>query len=405
MNETNNKRWLTPEFFANPYPFYAELLANDPVHWSEALNNWVLTRYEQVNWALRHTNSFSNARRMVAVLDEIPEPERAKFKPLYNHFSVGLIHADPPEHTRLRRLLNKVFTEQMAESMRPRVEVLVNGLLDEVQAEGGMDVIEHFAFPLPATVICEILGVPVEKRDQVRDWSEDFIKVTAATCPMSRNAEPIQKSVLEMRGCFAALIEERRKEPREDLISLLAAAEEEGDRLSMEELLTTAVTLLVAGHETTTNLIGNGLLTLLRHPEQLHRLRENPALMPDAIEEILRYEGPVQRLTRMVKEDVEILGKEIRKGQVISAMIGAANRDPAVFPEPHRFDITRQNNRHVAFGFGIHFCIGARLARLEGAVALNAILQRFPNLKLATEQVEWRPHSTLRSLKALTVRF
>jgi cytochrome P450 len=282
----------------------------------------------------------------------------------------------------------------------------VNGLIDRAEPDGHMDLIEQLAYPLPATVISEMLGVPSEDQDRFRRWSDDimaFVGVSLLALPPI--AEKCYQSLRELTEYFDQIIEECRTLPRDDLISALVAAEEAGDRLSADELIAMCSQLLVAGHETTTQLIGNGILTLLRHPPELKKLREDPCLITSAIEEIMRFEGPSQRQTRLVVEDLEMGAKRVPKGSTVFLMLGAANRDPAEFPNPDRFDIGRTPNRHVGFSSGIHFCVGAPLARLEGAIAINAILRRLPSLRLATDDLQWRENMSLRGLKALPVAF
>lgn len=398
--------WLTPDYFANPYPYYDELLPSDNIlHRNEAFDHWVMVRYNEIVASLRNTTLFSSQGTFAAHLNQIPEAERPKFKPLYDHFSVGLIVSDPPDHTRLRGLVNKVFTPKAVSNLRQRVQALVDEFLDEVEDKGKMDVIADFAFPLPATVISEILGVPPEDRNRVKKWSSTHVQISAASCPLIHCAPDIQRNLLELREYLGRMIEDRRKEPGDDLLSQLALCVDQGEKLSHEELLTTAVTVLIAGHETTTNLIGSAMLLLLRHPDQLQRLKENPELAPGAIEEVLRYEPPLQRVRRVAKQDIEMAGGTMRKGEVVSMMLAAANRDPRVFPDPHRFDITRKNNNHIAFGSGIHFCLGAALARLEGPIAVETMIRRFPKMRLELDNLTWKSDATLRGLDKLPVSF
>lgn len=400
---TFTRNWLTPEFFADPYPFYHELRAVEPVHWSDKLNGWVVTGYNHVVAALRDPKTFSSAGRMTALLNTLPEADRVRFKLVYDHFSVGLIRSDPPDHTRLRTLISKVFTPKAVEDSRARVHAIVNELLDEAAKKQRINLVAEFAYLLPATVICEILGVPVKDSDRVRTWSGEINSVIAGVLPLREAAERMQNALVDLRAYYTDLIEQRRRKPKGDLLSLLVAAEEQGDKLTLEELLSTAENLLAAGHETTTSLIGTGVWALLQHPDQLELLRRKAELMPAAVEEILRYQSPVQRQTRVVAADCGFGGKQMRKGQLVFVMVGAANRDPSIFHDPDRFDIQRTDNRHIAFGFGIHFCIGAPLARLEAPLALDALFRRFPNLKLATTEVEWKPTAAVRSLKSLSV--
>ena len=386
-----------PEFHANPYPFYARLRKDDPVHLSP-MGFWVLTRYDDVAMVLRD-----------------PRFGRAGFHPMLaagqaraatpDPLPPSMLFQDPPDHTRLRALVNKAFTPRVVEAMRPHIQDLVDGLLDRVLPTGRMDIIEDLAYPLPVTVICEMLGVPVTDQAAIRQWSADLARSLDAIGPQA-DVE-VQERGAQARHAlaeyFRTQIPERRRQPRADLLSALIAAEEQGDRLTERELLAMCVLLFVAGHETTVNLIGNGILALVHHPDELRRLRADQALIPSAVEELLRYDSPVQRTARIPSVDVDIEGHTIRQGTMVVAAIGAANRDPAHFPDPDRLDLTRRDNRHLSFGFGIHFCLGAPLARLEAQVAIGTLIRRAPRLQPATEALVWRESSTLRGLKALPV--
>jgi pimeloyl-[acyl-carrier protein] synthase len=389
---------MDPEFVADPYPTYHRLRAEDPVHKSP-LGFWVLTRYEDVVAVLRDLRaakeaiaSFVAARFGMAVPPGI---------------GLSMLDRDPPDHTRLRGLVSKAFTPRVVEGLRPHIQQIVDDLLGRVERAGSMDLIEQFAYPLPVIVICEMLGVPVADHERFKGWGLDIARGLDAIL-LPPNSEVAQRSGAArhaLAGYFRELIAERRAAPREDLLSALIAAEEAGDKLSEEELLATCILLLVAGHETTVNLIGNGTLALLRHPGELRRLRENPGLIGSAVEELLRYDGPVQRTARIPTEDVTIGGRTIAKGEMVMPFIGAADRDPAQFPDPDRLDIARADNRHIAFGWGIHFCLGAPLARVEGQIAINTLVQKLPKLALATDRPEYRQSLTLRGLKTLPVSF
>jgi cytochrome P450 len=289
--------------------------------------------------------------------------------------------------------------------MRPHIQQIVDQLLDAVQAQGQMDVIRDLAYPLPIIVIAEMLGLAVEERQRFKAWSDDLF----ATLGVVRRAPNLMgkaaQSLAEMTGYITALSQERSLQPREDLLTGLVTAVDEGHRLSQAELVANVGLLLAAGHETTSNLIGNGSLALLHHPDQMDRLRDNSALIDAAVEEMLRYDGPVQIVYRSATEDVELDGKHIRQGQLVNLILGAANRDPAHFSKPDRFDITRDEGRHLDFGLGIHFCLGAALARLEGQIAFTTLLNRCPDLRLATDALEWQEHPTFRGLKSLPVAF
>jgi pimeloyl-[acyl-carrier protein] synthase len=318
-----------------------------------------------------------------------------------------MLFRDPPDHTRLRTLVSKAFTPRVIEGLRPHIQQIVDGLLDRVRDRRAMDLIADLAFPLPVIVISEMLGVPAADRDRFRQWSLDVARsLDAIALPVG--PEVIERGNAARRALadyFRGLIAERRRRPQADLLSGLIAAEEQGDTLSQAELLATCVLLLVAGHETTVNLIGNGMLALLRHPAELRKLGAEPALLPSAVEELLRWDSPVQRTGRITATDVELGGTLIPKGALVSAVLGAANRDPAHFPEPDRLDLARPDNRHLAFGWGIHFCLGAPLARVEGQIAIGALARRLPGLALATDRPEWRESSALRGLRALPVTF
>jgi cytochrome P450 len=397
---------LSPEFYANPYPIYHQLRDADPVHWSDAWKSWVLTRYADVTSTLRDFSRFSNVGRIDLFLEQLPEEGRGKMGPLKGHFSRAITHLDPPDHTRIRKLLKTVLSTHLVQSMRPRIEALVSELISEVQDAGRMDVIRDFAYPLPAIVLGEMLGIPPEDRDQYKKWSDDIgVGLVGTGRAALDNVERARQSLFELTDYLRPLVAQRRQHPRNDLISNLIAIEVKGDRLSERELFSTCITLILAGHGTTTNLIGNGILALLRHPDQLEALKNDPSLIEIAVEELLRYDSPLQRIWRMATEDVEIDGKHIRKGQIVLPTMGAANRDPAEFAEPDRLNISRQNNPHVALGTGIHLCVGGPLARLQGAIAINALLRRLPSLQLETEALEWEANLFHRGLKSLPVVF
>lgn len=392
-------------FTENPYPLYARLRAEAPVHWSKAWGVWVLTRYADTLTIMRDPRHFSNAGRFTKFLGTLPDDVQHAISHLKRSYSVGMLQSDPPDHTRLKVLVNKAFTPRAIELMRPRIEHLVNRLLDQVQAAGAMDVIADLAYHLPAIVIAEMLGVPPEDRQQFTRWTDDIVGFQAKGRAALESAQQAQDSMLAMEAYFLRLCHQRRAAPEPDLMTALAQAEEAGDKLTEGELLSACTTLLVAGHETTRNLIGNGVLALLQNPAQLEQLRQQPGLISLAIEELLRFNGPLQRGWRRVTEGVELEGQPIRAGDLVYVMLGSANRDPAVFAEPDQLKLERQPNPHIAFGFGTHFCLGGPLARLEGAVAIETLLHRMPKLKLATDEVVWHDNSLIRGVKALPVTF
>jgi cytochrome P450 len=404
---TLDSQLIAAEFHTNPYPAYHRLRDEEPIYWSEAWGAWVLTRYADVIQALRDHRHFSSENRLPALLEHLRPEDRALAAPLENHFSTkGLIHSDPPDHTRLRALVNRAFTSRVVETMRPRIQALVDDLLDQVQSVGCMDIIRDLAYPLPATVIAELMGAPPQDRDLFKRWSDDIVAFQGTGRASPEVVARSQNGLLEMRDYLGMLFEQCRRNPRDDLMSGLVAAEETGDRLTRDELLSTCVTLLIAGHETTTSLIGNSLLLLLWHPEHMRALQDDPTLLPGALEEFLRYESPVQRAPRRVTEDVEYGGQQFRAGQIALLMLGAANRDPARFVEPDRLDIRRKDNRHIAFGYGIHFCIGAPLARLEATIAISEVLRRMPSIQFVGTMPDWQTEKVLfRCLRSLPVTF
>ena len=404
VNQATSSRFdellLTPEFFADPYPFYHRLRSTEPVYWSHRLGAWLLTRYTDVSTAL-HDSRLKSGSRIQAIMSQLPETVRTKMQPLYLHLTKMMAFTDPPDHTRLRTLVGKAFTPATVAGLRPRIQRIVDELLDQVERAGEADLVRDFAYPLPAIVICEMLGIPLEVRDRFKQWSNDIVGFVSAGQVTTLKAETAQRSVAALTEYFRNLSAQRRQYPREDLISALVIAEEKGDRLTEDELFSMCVQLFFAGFETTEGLIGNGLLALMRNPDQLKMLRDNSSLIGTAVEEFLRYDNSVQRQARVASVDLEISGQRISKGQYLLLFIGAANRDPAQFPYPDQLDISRRENKHVAFGHGIHFCIGAPLARLEAEIAINTILRRFPALRLINQSLEWEELLALRKLKSL----
>lgn len=393
---------LTPEIFANPYPIYDLLRTFDPLHWDPGLMSWIASTHAGASTIL-HDPRFQ-ARRGMPV-EELEALGFGELLPLIMTVRKMILFQDPPDHTRLRGLVNKAFTPRVVEGMRGNIQQLVDDLLDRVQDRGSMDVIADLAIPLPTTVIAIMLGVPAEDQQRLKKWSDDFGMFLGNFTITPEQLLEIQKSVLEFVDYFRGLAAEVRKHPTGTLLSGLVNATDQGDRLSEEELWANCILLLAAGHETTTNLIGNGTLALLRNPDQLRKLREDPTLVVSAIEELLRYDSPVQATVRMTGEPLELQGKQIEAGQHMLVLIGSANRDPARFAEPARLDITRADNRHLAFGYGPHFCLGAPLARMEGQIAINAMLKRMPDLRLASDDLHWQENHVLHGLKALPVEF
>ena len=401
---------LDPDIIANPYPHYHQLRAEDPVHWNEGLQQWDVTSYAGVMEVLRDRRMSSD--RMFIFEGRLPEPMREKMDPILGIFSNTMLMSDPPSHTRLRSLANRAFTPRVVENMQSNIQAIVDQSLDDVEQAGKMDVISDLAFPLPGTVICEMLGVPPEDRDQFKRWTDDLAAFLGGFRDLADHVEAGQQSALNMIDYLMGIIQECRKNPKDDLISALVAAEEQGEVFSEEELCAMFVLLQLGGHETTTNLIGNGLLALLHNPVELQKLRDNPSLTANAIEELLRYHSPIQYLGRTAMEDLEVGGTPVAKGEGIRLYLGAANRDPAQFTDPDRLDITRQGIRHVGFGFGPHFCLGAALARMEGQIAIGTVLRRSPELRLEPplsegrlEDFPWHDNPVFHGLKSLRVAF
>lgn len=391
---------LDPEVVANPYPLFRKLREEDPVHWDPFLHAWVVTRYAEV---LEVLHTFSADRTPSA--EQLDAMGLARLGPIARVMVKQMLFMDAPAHTRLRALASKAFMPARVELLRSHIKDIVNTLLDKVQDQGRMDVIRDLAEPLPAIVTAEMLGVPVSDRHKLKQWSANFAEMLGNFQHNPDHVPLMLQTVDEMAAYFQEMIREIKDHPREGLIHSLLTAEVDGDRLTEEEVVANTIVTMVGGQETTTNLIGNGLLTLLRNPGEMRRLRDDLSLIPSAVEEMLRYESPSQHTARLAPEDRELGGKHIPKRQAVIAVMAAANRDPERFPDPDRFDITRQDNRHLAFGYAAHFCFGAPLARAEGQMAFEALLRRLPNLRLEPQQLQWRTNSGLRGLTSLKVSF
>jgi cytochrome P450 len=395
---------LSPEFLADPYPFYAMLRSQRPVLWVPdmlGVGAWVVTGYSACSSALRNKQLGKEAARVVPPekLAQIPfeSPDAAARR------KNDMLFTDPPRHTRLRGLVSQAFTPRTVERLRGHVAQIADYLLEQAAPRGQADLIRDFAFPLPVIVIAEMLGVPPEDRDQFKAWSSDMI---ASLSPVA-TPQDIKRlgAAIEMFDVyFRRIIEARRREPRADLISDLVRAQDAGDKLTMDEMLGTCRLLLAAGHETTVNLICNGALALFRNPKEREALAADPSLLPGAVEEILRYDSPVQLTVRFAMEDTEVSGQGIKRGDAVLAVVGAGNHDPAQFSDPDRLDIRRENAQsHLSLGGGVHYCLGAPLARLEGQIAIGALLRRYPGAALSTAPLEWNPNPTIRGLKELPI--
>lgn len=386
-----------PDGLEDPYAGYAQLRERQPVlhvPLPDGPGMWILSRHVDVYRGLTD-GAFGVAQRRMR---ERALPGREMDGGQGAFLGRTMLSADPPEHTRLRGLVSKAFTPRRVAELEPRIEEIVGELLAPAEASLRLDVIDGFAGPLPAIVIGELLGVPREDHARFRAWSNRLISFG------SRPAEGALGAGAELRRYLGDIIEARRAEPRDDLISALIAAQQERDALSAEELLGTALLLLIAGYETTTNLIGNGVLALLRHPGELERLRADPGLVPGAVEEFLRYDSPVQLTARVPREEVEVGGRKLEPGALVQLLIGSANRDPERFEAPERLDVGRADNAHLSFGYGVHFCLGAPLARLEARLAFRALIERFPTWTLESDALERRPSPLLRGLAHLHIR-
>jgi cytochrome P450 len=393
-----------PRLRTNPYEVYRELREQDPVSWSQMIQVWVLTRYDDIFEVLKDHKRFSSERtQSTNPLAQQLENYRLSSGPLGT--TPTILGIDPPDHTRMRSLVSKAFTPRQVERVRPHMQEIAEGLLGALPEPGRMDVVADFAVPFPIIVIAEMLGVPASDREQFKAWSTDIAATLAGPFQPAEVLDRSVKASNDLADYFRGQIAQRRAEPRDDLLSALCAVEEQGDLLSEDELIATCILLLVAGNETTTNLIGSGMLTLLQNRDELRRLQDDLSLMPSAIEEMLRFEPSAQMTSRVVVEDLELRGKHLEPGQVVLTSLAAANRDPEVFPDPDRFDITRQPNRHLAFGHGIHHCLGAPLAVVEARIAFESLLRRMPDPQAAFEAPAWGQSFVLRGLKSLPVTY
>jgi cytochrome P450 len=391
---------IGPEAISNPYPMYKALREEAPVHWNELFEAWVFTRYHDVDALLMNPRFSADRSKAQTRFSEMIRKQQEEFGP----FSAAptMLTSDPPEHTRLRRLVSKAFTPRAVENLRPRIREIVDELLDGIPGNE-FDLVEEIAYPLPVIVISEMLGVPPKDRADFKRWSDDVVATLGGPFTPPDVMERARKSIEELAEYLSRVIAERRADPKDDLISGLIAAEDGGQVLSETEIFSTTILLLIAGNETTTNLISNAMYTLLQNPEQLELLREDLSLMPSAIEEVLRYNGPVQATGRVAMADIELGGTTVKEGQMAMAILGAANHDPAKFEDPERFDVKRNPTDHLAFGDGIHFCLGAPLARAEARITFEEILRRYPHIELAGEPT-WGGTFIIRGAKHLPLR-
>lgn len=394
-----------PAVNADPFPAFARLREEDPVHWSPAMKAWIVTRYDDVKRVALDNRAIS-ADRLTPFFAAQPE-RQGRIECLMRYLNHWMVFKDPPDHTRLRRLFNKVFTPSAVEALRQNVEEIVTLLLDGMDAKAArgepIDWIADFAYPLPATVIMDLLGVPRGDLRRVKVWSDDIALFIGTAQVAGDKYARAEAGARAMSDYFRTLVDQRTAVPEEDMISRLVAARDEREALSADEVIGTCILLLFAGHETTTNLIGNGILYNLRFRREWERLRASPSLIESAVEEWLRYDGPTGALARVVVRDLEFGGKRLKAGERVFAFANSANRDSAQFAEADRFDIGRSPNPHLTFGHGIHFCLGAPLARLEAQIAARHLIDRFPNIRLAADRHDWHDSLILRGIKRLPI--
>jgi cytochrome P450 len=394
---------FSPAFQADPFPTFAQMRTQDPVYQLmvptvAGRKCWMVTRYEDVEGVLKDKRFTKGIRYLLSA------EELTRLPHVFTKLSNNMLNSDPPDHTRLRSLISMTFTPRLVEKWRPRIQTIIDDLLDQVQEKGEMDLIEDFAFPLPATILIELFGIPDEDKPRFRTWSNSIVEAIGDLEALLRS----DAIIAEFEAYLYQLINEKRQHPLDDLLSQLIQSEAEGEKLSTKELVSTIFLFLIAGHETTTNVISNAMLALLRHPDQMKLLQQDPSLIKTALEECLRYQGPLMKATyRWALEDVELGGKLIQRGDEIALILASANRDPEAFTNPDVLDILRQENQHLAFGKGIHFCIGAPLARIEGQLAITTLLRRLPDLHLNVDPqtLTWRPGLFIMGLDRLPLAF
>lgn len=396
-----DRSFLDPDLVTDPHPYLHRLRAEDPVHWTDHHQAWLLTRYDDVASAFLDTRLSSERVGSLLPLEPTAE-ERETFDPIYRMLGNWMVFTDPPAHSRLRRLARAAFTGRTVERMRPIVESVVDALIDDLARRRHVDFVRAFAYPLPATVIAHLLGVPESDLGRLKQWSDDVATIVFGASDRVGRRDRAPRGLVAVERYFRVLLDRYRREPADNLLSDLARAEEKGDVLSSDEVVATCVLLLFAGHDTTANLLATGVFHLDRNPDERWRLRQDRNLAASAVEELLRYDGPTKMQVRIAKEGVELGGKNIRAGQRLLLCQAAANRDPERFAEPDHLDLARSDNDHIAFGLGIHHCLGAPLARLEGQIAFAALAERLPGLRVV-ESPEWRPTILGRGLSGLPV--
>lgn len=392
---------MAPGMLGNPYAMYRALREQAPIYWSSLMEAWILTRYDDADFVLTDPRFSADRTRGRNRFSQMMQEQEQEFGPFSRVQT--MLSSDPPDHTRLRRLVSKAFTPRAVENLRPRIREIVDHLLDSAEKQGEFDLVQELAYPLPVIVIAEMLGVPAEDRDRFKHWSDTVVQTLGGPFTPPEVFQKARESLEELAEYLREFIAERRTNPRDDLISRMVVAEEEGQVLSEDEIFASAILLLVAGNETTTHLIGSGMLALFRNQEEMARLRDDPSLLPSAVEELLRYTGPVHLTGRVPKEDLEIGGQPVKEGDVVIALLAAANRDPAKYENPERLDVARNPTDHLGLGDGIHFCLGAPLARAEAQAAIGTVLRRFPNIRCLDLDPEWGGTFIIRGVKRLPV--
>jgi cytochrome P450 len=392
---------LDPKVLANPYPLFKRLRDTDPVHWDSFLHAWVVTRYEDVvNVMLKCSADRTPTPQQLEAMGMVEE-----LQPIAQVMVKQMLFMDAPAHTRLRALCASAFTPSRVASLKQHIQQIADELLDRCLDSGRMDVIGDFANPLPAIVTAELFGVPREDHQDLKDWSTDFAEMLGNFQHNPDRARRVLRSTENLLDYFQRALRQQEKNPTPGLVNSLMHAEVDGSRLTEEEVIANLIVTMVGGQETTTNLIGNGLVSLLKNPDQLELLKRDASILPSAIEELLRYESPSQHTARVAPEDMMMGGKKILKRQAVIAVFAAANRDPQRFPNPDKLDLRRSDNRHVAFAWGSHYCFGAPLARMEGIIAFETMLRRLPNIQLVPQELVWRENLGLRGLKSLLISF
>lgn len=380
-----DEKFLSTEYFQNPYPIYREILESSPIFWSEKARAWIVSPFQEVEDGL-HLDVFTQKQRMLKASSHFTADELAKMPHILTNLSNWVVFQDPPEHTRLRRLISKSFTPRSINALEPKIEAIVSNLLDEAMKKETFNLVDEFSFQLPAMVICELLGIPLEKQWDLKRWSDGVAGFTASARITHEQAAYAEEVAREAEEYLMGFFEQVRKTPNDGLLSRIINSQGAEDGLTDKEIVGLTINLFFAGFETTEGLIGNMVMTLVNHPEQLALLRSNPELMDAAVEETLRYESSILKQSRVASEDIEILGETIKAGDYVHFMIGAANYDPARFSNPEVFDITRADAGNISFGHGIHFCIGAPLSRLEARIAMRQLLERMPKLSILDPQ-------------------